>query len=514
MDGSLRVTGGATVSSGGVHVTGESAVRGDTRVTGRLTVDPRADGGGGDAAIVGATHVEGALAVGDHLAVASGAVVVGDSDADGTLAVGGAAAVEGDLTVTGRLQVSGAFEYPNWHGSFGLVEALAPDADVDGDGVVNARDNCVVLDNPDQADDDLDGLGDPCDPAPDGDADEDGISNDEDNCAGTHNPGQEDFDGDGLGDVCDPDQDGDGFFLDTDCEPTDPEIYPDARPDAACDGIDEDCDGVLDEDYPVAACDTGVPGVCAPGTRECVAAEEVCLGPAPGVETCNGLDDDCDGELDEGCPEDGALRLVGGAHPWIGRVEVYHHGVWGTVCDDLWDLNDANVVCRQLGYAGAEAAPCCAPTGQGAGTIWMDNVACSGNEARLADCGRNGWGWHNCGHWEDAGVVCIPPDGTVRLVGGNGPFEGRVEIVHDGRWGTVCDDHWGGSDARVVCRQLGYSVYRWWHYGSHWWGNGTGDIWMDDVSCAGGEARLDQCGHRGWGSHSCTHREDAGVTCR
>ena len=47
-------------------------------------------------------------------------------------------------------------------------------------------------------------------------------------------------------------------------------------------------------------------------------------------------------------------------------------------------------------------------------------------------------------------------DGNLRLIGGQSPNEGRVEVCLDGLWGTVCDDYWGSVDAQVACRQLGY----------------------------------------------------------
>ena len=103
---------------------------------------------------------------------------------------------------------------------------------------------------------------------------------------------------------------------------------------------------------------------------------------------------------------EGEVRLVGGSTDSEGRVEVYHNGAWGTVCDDGWNITDASVVCRQLGYTGAMSALSFAYFGEGSGPIHYDDVACNGNETRLADCSHRGIGSHNCGHWEDAGVVC------------------------------------------------------------------------------------------------------------
>ena len=89
-------------------------------------------------------------------------------------------------------------------------------------------------------------------------------------------------------------------------------------------------------------------------------------------------------------------------------MEIFYNGEWGTVCDDFWGLEDANVVCRQIGCPyGATAAPRLATFGEGAGTIWLDNVHCAGTEDYLSDCVHNGWGIENCAHYEDAGVQCF-----------------------------------------------------------------------------------------------------------
>ena len=103
------------------------------------------------------------------------------------------------------------------------------------------------------------------------------------------------------------------------------------------------------------------------------------------------------------------VRLVSSTNSLSsGRVEVFYNGTWGTICDDLWDLQDADVVCRQLGYDGALSAPGAAAFGQGTGQIWLDNVGCFGNEKSISQCGHQGWGVHNCVHSKDAGVVCRP----------------------------------------------------------------------------------------------------------
>ena len=112
----------------------------------------------------------------------------------------------------------------------------------------------------------------------------------------------------------------------------------------------------------------------------------------------------------EGAAE-GDVRLVGGSTDLEGRVEIYHNNEWGTVCDDRFVSDDAEVVCRQLGLTGGEARTRAA-FGAGSGTIWMDDVQCDGGESRLADCQFGGWGLHNCRHSEDVGVSCGPAAGT------------------------------------------------------------------------------------------------------
>ncbi|KAM9757225.1 soluble scavenger receptor cysteine-rich domain-containing protein SSC5D isoform 2-T2 [Dama dama] len=123
--------------------------------------------------------------------------------------------------------------------------------------------------------------------------------------------------------------------------------------------------------------------------------------------------------LTAGAPRQERLRLVSGPHGCAGRLEVWHGGRWGTVCDDGWDLRDAAVACRELGCGGALAAPGGARFGPGAGPVWMDDVGCGGGEQTLRDCPRSPWGRSNCDHSEDAGLVCT---GTPGLDSISDPF--------------------------------------------------------------------------------------------
>ena len=118
------------------------------------------------------------------------------------------------------------------------------------------------------------------------------------------------------------------------------------------------------------------------------------------------------------------------------------------------------------------------------------------------------------------------------MVGGTVANEGRVEICSNGAWGTVCDDSWGSVDARVVCRQLGYPTIGIMNlyttlalhsillllagavaFSNAQFGQGTGNIVLDNVNCVGTETTLLSCSHNGINNHNCAHSEDAGVRC-
>ena len=119
------------------------------------------------------------------------------------------------------------------------------------------------------------------------------------------------------------------------------------------------------------------------------------------------------------------VRLTNGSTQFEGRVEVYYNGQWGTVCDDLWNITDAkyitvdcvclyciflvnSVVCHQLGFGDAVRAYSFSYFGIGSLSmpICLDNVQCATGDRHLSECDHNGWGNHDCTHFEDAGVAC------------------------------------------------------------------------------------------------------------
>ncbi|MFZ5442701.1 MAG: FG-GAP-like repeat-containing protein [Myxococcota bacterium] len=111
------------------------------------------------------------------------------------------------------------------------------------------------------------------------------------------------------------------------------------------------------------------------------------------------------GGFDGGVFENNGIRLVGAptAGGFSGRVEIYANSQWGTVCDDVFDINDATVVCRQLGLSSAVSFSTVA---NGTLPILLDDLGCVGTESTLLSCPNPGIGVHNCTHSEDVGVEC------------------------------------------------------------------------------------------------------------
>ncbi|NXT00112.1 C163A protein, partial [Jacana jacana] len=201
------------------------------------------------------------------------------------------------------------------------------------------------------------------------------------------------------------------------------------------------------------------------------------------------------------CREAVELRLAAGGGPCAGRVEVKLQGRWGTVGDDHWDMEDATVVCRQLGCgpaAGAYAAT--SRFGKGDGPVSLALVDCHGHEATLWDCEIRGWGPYNAIHDFDTAVVC---QGFAQLVGGPGACAGRLEVWHDQAWVGVCQEDMDMQAARVVCRELGCGEALAFPVPGRF-GAGTGPLWQGRFNCTGTESLLASCARQPARAQGCS----------
>ncbi|CAC5424588.1 unnamed protein product [Mytilus coruscus] len=211
--------------------------------------------------------------------------------------------------------------------------------------------------------------------------------------------------------------------------------------------------------------------------------------------------------------DEGGLRMTESFAEIQERLEIKYKGEWGTVCDNQFDNDDAEVACRQLGYCSGLMIPA-HKVDDGIGTIWLNNVNCSGSESELLNCTFN-TDASNCRHYGDVGIHCFlncSPDGEggLRITEGFAGNQGRLEIYYKGEWGTLCDDQFENVDAEIACRQLGYCLAL--KLPSNKVNDGIGTIWVNNVNCSGSESYLLNCTYNHDISH-CRHYNDVGIHC-
>ncbi|XP_062472985.1 lysyl oxidase homolog 2 [Pezoporus occidentalis] len=221
-----------------------------------------------------------------------------------------------------------------------------------------------------------------------------------------------------------------------------------------------------------------------------------------------------------------------------GYVEVKDEGAWKQICDKHWTMKNSRVVCGMFGF----------PSERKYNTnvykmfasrrkqlYWAYSMDCSGNEAHISSCklgnhlnvdaGKNA----TCDNGMPAVVSCVPgrafapsshsgfrkafrqEQPLVRLKGGANTGEGRVEVLKNGEWGTVCDDNWNLVSASVVCRELGFGSAKEAITGARL-GQGMGPIHLNEIDCTGFEKSVTDCKFN-MESQGCNHEEDAAVRC-
>ena len=215
-----------------------------------------------------------------------------------------------------------------------------------------------------------------------------------------------------------------------------------------------------------------------------------------------------------------------------GTVEVCVNKTWGTICLDYWDNNDATVACRQLGYLhqgfiylisigfiytfiGAVAITSSRYSSD-MKPFHIIDLNCNGTEENVFNCSHNQVTQHSCSQsYDDARIRCLGniilntvplyyynyiasnvttncTNGDIRLVNGQSAHEGVVELCFDGHWQNICPTNWDNNEARVVCRQLGYTTV-----GAYALNSKLGDrpVTLGRFGCTSTESMLLNCSH-------------------
>ncbi|KAG9464773.1 hypothetical protein GDO78_019418, partial [Eleutherodactylus coqui] len=225
-----------------------------------------------------------------------------------------------------------------------------------------------------------------------------------------------------------------------------------------------------------------------------------------------------------------------------GILEIKYRDTWEQVCDVAWTQKNSHVVCGMLGFPSEKKY------NRNFYKLYLDrqkpsfrlhSVKCSGTEVHLSLCPFEFYKLNSSAACQDGSPVVVSctlgsvfaaqnaaqtaikkkkvvqqqqREEIVRLKGGSRPGEGRVEVLKNGQWGTVCDDRWDLQAASVVCRELGFGSAKEALTGARL-GQGMGAIHMNEVRCTGNEKSLLDCRYKNITEEDCKHSEDAAVKC-
>ncbi|XP_060552053.1 scavenger receptor cysteine-rich type 1 protein M130-like, partial [Ruditapes philippinarum] len=184
-----------------------------------------------------------------------------------------------------------------------------------------------------------------------------------------------------------------------------------------------------------------------------------CFGNESDISDCKATqwqDGECLGDAALGIACGSIIKLENGSDHRSGRVEIKHNGTWWTICADTFDINAANVTCRMAGFRFWNASVISNSVfGVGSVNSLINNITCKGDEDDLSMCLAFSWEKTTCK--QVATVHCRVQQTPLRLVNGDVPYSGRVEVFYKNKWGTVCEKGFTLADAKVVCQTAGYN---------------------------------------------------------
>ncbi|CAH1782421.1 unnamed protein product [Owenia fusiformis] len=194
--------------------------------------------------------------------------------------------------------------------------------------------------------------------------------------------------------------------------------------------------------------------------------------------------------------------------PRGGPVSVLRYNKWQAVCPDGWDVREATVLCRTLGFFKSLNKPRLFTKDQTPSKImWSSFLTCLGIESQPNECKRirrvHDDGSSFCESDLVAGVNCGEMKATPIRLSNNQLASGTVEIEHDNQWGFVCNIGSSINVAKVVCKMLGFSPFLASLTDSATSIRGRPKYWLGDLECTGVEDDLQQCIHKGWGATVC-----------
>ncbi|KAH3872707.1 hypothetical protein DPMN_035928 [Dreissena polymorpha] len=210
------------------------------------------------------------------------------------------------------------------------------------------------------------------------------------------------------------------------------------------------------------------------------------------------------------CGINSTVRVMDGPSIKAGRVEVLYNGTWLGICNQRYnyDITSANInlLCRHMGFN--QSGYLTTPTKTRSSKV-IPNLACSSSVSDVSDCRSGLWGVvDSC---TQAAIVC---NSSIRLVNGSNERSGRVEVLHRGKWGTVCADGFNVTEADVVCRKAGIRLWNASVLDDSPFGFGAHGYLLNNVSCKSSEHDIGECQSSPWNETYCEDGNVATVLCR